>query len=182
MEIHSNLDNQNKNSTTKMHRLARKMKVNHNNVKSWRQEFSTTYQYPYSPKHDDNVVIFQKDLVERKSKDIQGVRIKKIINENNVNVRLNHKVVQKAMAAVQKIINKTERNFTNSTKHKVVHKRSMPQHDIKNNYQHQTTYVSPHMYKKSSPKRFRKKLSLNKITKEELRKKRIRRNTVNQGN
>ncbi|KPJ03010.1 hypothetical protein RR46_06168 [Papilio xuthus] len=180
VEIHSNLDNQNKINSTKMHRLARKMNVNHNNVKSWRQDFSTTYQYPYSAKHDDNVVVFQKDLVERKSKDIQGVRIKKIINENNVNARLNHKVVQRAMAAVQKIINKTERNFTNSTKHKVIHKRSMPQHDTKNNYQHQTTYVSPHMYKKSSPKRFRKKLSLNKITKEELRKKRIRRNTVNQ--
>ncbi|XP_013165724.1 PREDICTED: uncharacterized protein MAL13P1.304-like [Papilio xuthus] len=182
VEIHSNLDNQNKINSTKMHRLARKMNVNHNNVKSWRQDFSTTYQYPYSAKHDDNVVVFQKDLVERKSKDIQGVRIKKIINENNVNARLNHKVVQRAMAAVQKIINKTERNFTNSTKHKVIHKRSMPQHDTKNNYQHQTTYVSPHMYKKSSPKRFRKKLSLNKITKEELRKKRIRRNTVNQAN
>ncbi|XP_068625236.1 uncharacterized protein [Battus philenor] len=179
VKIHPKADNLV--NTTKVHKSARKLNVSHkcNSMTPWCNEYTLAKRNSNLPKHDDKVVVFEKDLAGRKPTEIQGVRVKKILNENNTNVRLAQKV-QRAMAAVHKIISMNERNFTNTTKYlRVIKKRSMSHHEDKINYQ---TANSPQMYKKSSPRRFKKKVVLNKISDEMNGKKRVKRDARHQGN
>ncbi|CAG5013379.1 unnamed protein product [Parnassius apollo] len=137
------------------------------------QEISITKQKPsimtpkLLPKHDDKMVIIEKELVGRKPTEAEGVRAKKILNENNPNIKLTHKVVQRAMTVAQKIITKNERNIANASKLiKVIQKRSMMNHEEigpKSTIYNQTEYTASRMYKKSSPRKFRKKISMKNV-------------------
>ncbi|CAH2056952.1 unnamed protein product, partial [Iphiclides podalirius] len=173
-------------NTPKVHKYVKKLHTSHKCnkcLKSSSHEFSMAKQEFGLPRHDDTVVVIEKDLVGRTPMEVQGVRVKKVIHDNSSNIKLAHKIVQRAMAAVHKIINMNERNSTNVTKlFKVLQKRSM---SLRDDYaSHQSDYMSPHMYKKPSPRRFRKKISVNniKIDNNSGRKKRVRRNIPNEGN
>ncbi|CAK1590773.1 unnamed protein product [Parnassius mnemosyne] len=169
--------------------------VKSNNMKKPRnQEFSIPKQKSsimtskLLPKHDDKMVVIEKELVGRKPTEAEGVRAKKILNENNPNIKLTHKVVQRVMTAAQKIINKNERNIANATKLiKVIQKRSMMNHEdtgSKSTIYNQTEYMASRMYKKPSPRKFRKKLSMKNIAdfNKASDSKRMKRHVVYQGN
>lgn len=174
-------------NTPRAHRYIKKLPASHKCNKSAKctsgRECSVASQEFGTRRHDDTVVTIQRDLVGRTPMEVQGVRVKKVIRDNTGSIKLAHKIVQKAMAAVHKIINKNERNSTNVTKlFKVVQKRSMSLRDDQSS--HQADYMSPHMYKKPSPRKLRKKISLNniKVPNNLNRKRRMRRDILYQGN